>query len=108
LISILLYQEWLTTRPWDILLAAGVIAVVASVPVAVAIGTWIQKRRAEAARRIPWLRRRARAADEARAHAQVLSVLFDVAFWLAVIVVVVTVDVLRGGMRSRHVTKGAG
>jgi hypothetical protein len=42
----LVYQEWLRTRPWDIILAAGVITTAAGVPMVVAIGTWWQNRRA--------------------------------------------------------------
>jgi hypothetical protein len=60
----LLYSEYLSTEPWDYLLALAVILIVASVPVIVGIGIWIQSRRAEAASKIPWLTERAR--EEAR------------------------------------------
>ncbi|HEY7802596.1 MAG TPA: hypothetical protein VIE40_07970 [Dehalococcoidia bacterium] len=63
----LLYQEWLRTRPWDIILAIVVITAAAGVPTAVAIGTWIQKMRADAGRRLPWLRSRPRPSDETAA-----------------------------------------
>ena len=60
----LFYSEYLSTEPWDYLLALAVILIVASVPVIVGIGIWIQSRRAEAEREIPWLTDRAR--EEAR------------------------------------------
>jgi hypothetical protein len=106
LTGLLLYQEWLTTRPWDILLASGIIAVVASVPIAVAVGTWIQKRRADAARRIPWLRRRVREEESAQAEAHALTA-FDVAFWILVVAALVALDVLAGSRRPRA-SKGVG
>jgi hypothetical protein len=101
-----LYQEWLTTRPWDIMLAAGVIAVAASVPVVVAIGTWVQKRRAETGRRLPWLRKRAQAAEQARERATSLGP-FDVVLWALIIAVLIAVDVI-GGSRTRGASRGAG
>jgi hypothetical protein len=61
----LLYQEWLRTRPWDIILAVVVITAAAGVPAAVAVGTWIQRMRAEAGRSLPWLRARPRTEDDA-------------------------------------------
>jgi len=62
----LLYQEYLRTEPWDFLLALGVILVVAAVPAIVGIGLWMQSRRAEEAREIPWLTERAREEAERR------------------------------------------
>lgn len=56
----LLYSEYLSTEPWDYLLALAVILVVASVPVIVGLGLWVQSRRAEEEREIPWLTDRAR------------------------------------------------
>ena len=57
----LFYSEYLSTEPWDYLLALAVILIAASVPVIVGIGIWIQSRRAEEAREVPWLTERARA-----------------------------------------------
>ena len=62
----LLYQEYLRTEPWDFLLALGVILVVAAVPAIVGIGLWMQSRRAEEEREIPWLTERAREEAERR------------------------------------------
>jgi hypothetical protein len=62
----LLYQEYLSTKPWDYLLALGVILIVAAVPAIVGIGLWIQQRRAEEEREIPWLTERARQEAERR------------------------------------------
>lgn len=62
----LLYQELLRTNPWDILLALSVIGVVVAVPAIVGIGLWIQTRRAEEEREIPWLTERAREEAERR------------------------------------------
>ena len=56
----LLYSEYLSTEPWDYLLALAVILVVASVPVIVGLGLWVQSRRAEEEREIPWLTDHAR------------------------------------------------
>ncbi|HEX5480062.1 MAG TPA: hypothetical protein VFY79_10125 [Dehalococcoidia bacterium] len=51
----LLYSEYLSTHPWDFLLAAGVIIVALGVPIVVSLGLRIQERRSEEERPLPWL-----------------------------------------------------
>jgi hypothetical protein len=65
----LLYQELLRTTPWDFILALSVILIVLSVPMTVAIGTWVQSRRSAEEREIPWLTERAQTAAEERERA---------------------------------------
>lgn len=43
--TVLLYDEWLNARPWDTLLALGVLMTVAVIPVVVKFGSRMQERR---------------------------------------------------------------